>query len=220
VIASACIESRFAAARRIFPERRTAAAGMTLARAPGRASPRGFACPRFRRPIREGKLSPALQRSDLQSASSPKSGVRFSSRVQAESCPLAAPVSRGIQEPSRRWTPQRTSYPAVKQAAQAADPPRAEPIHANRLLASLVLHAVRPRRSAADAEPGCSLRDPKFGLVSSAAPGASAHFTLRSGRTVTRPLAGSPDPVCPSIETLFTELAWRRLRRLTAGEKF
>lgn len=220
MIASACIEPRFAAARRIFPERRTVAAAMTLARAQGRASLLGFVRPRFRRPIMEGNLSPALQRSDSQSASSPKSGVRFSSRVQAESCPLAAPVSRGIQEPSRRWTPQCASCPAGKQVAQAADPPRAEPVHANRLLASLVLHAVRPRRSAADAEPGCSLRDPKFGLVSSAAPGASSHVTLRSGRTVTRPLAGSPNPVSPSIETLFTELAWRRLRRLAAGEKF
>jgi hypothetical protein len=219
VIASACIESRFAAARRIFPERRTAAAAMTLARAQGRASPLGFARPRFRRPIMEGELSPAPQRSDSQSGSSPKSGVRLSSRVQAESCPLAAPVSRGIQEPLRRWTPQRASYPAVKQAAQAADLPRAEPIDANRLLASLVLHAVRPRRSGADAERGCSLRDPKFGLVSSATRDVCSLFTLQSERTVTRPQAGSPDPVPPSIETLFTELARRRLRRLAAGEK-
>ncbi len=209
----ACIESQFVAARGILAAWRIGAAAMTLARAQGRASTLEFARPRFRRQIREGDLSPAPQRSDSYSSSPEKSEGRFG-------CHPAVPVSCGIREPTLNLTRQRIPCPAVKQMAPATDLPRAEQVDADRLFASLVFRTVRPRNRSADGERGCFSRDPKSGFVSSVAPDIRSLFALRCGRVVTRPQTGSPDPVPPSMETLFAELAWRRLRRLAAGEKF
>ncbi len=220
MIGFACIESRFAAARTNFPERRTAVA--TLARAQGGTSPAEFTRPMSRRQLTQRReLSLLPPGPDWHSDVHQKRGIRFDSRVQVESCRLAAPVSCGIEEPPPCWIRKRVHNPAVMRTDQTADPPRAELGDRNGLFASLIFHKVRPRkRSAIDAgQRRFSSHDRKPGSVLVAAPDVRSQFNLLFGRPATIAQAGLPDPVRGPIETLFTELASRRLRSLAARKR-
>jgi hypothetical protein len=83
-----------------------------------------------------------------------------------------------------------------------------------------VLYQVRShdQPAAAAKQPIGSSHNRNPGLVSVPAPDARSSFTLRSERPVTAP-AASPDSLPARIETLFSELARRRLRKLAAKER-
>jgi|SRR5687768_13408177 len=141
-------------------------------------------------------------------------GVRggLNSPWHAESDGRGKAVSCGMEEP----------HPAVTQTGQAADLPSAEFVIANRLFDRLLLHQVRPGdHSAAAAQQRIGFsRNRSPGSVSVPAPDAGYSFTLRSARSMTTAPAASPDPLPAPIETLFSELARRRLGRLAAKERF
>jgi hypothetical protein len=101
-----------------------------------------------------------------------------------------------------------------------AGPPHAELVDANGFFASLVLRRVRARDSAAShpEQPDRLSDHPKLGL-SAAASKVQSSFILRSGRPVTIAQAGSPNPALVPLETPLAELASRRLRGRTAGER-
>jgi hypothetical protein len=220
VIAFACIESRMAAARTIFPERCRADLTATLVRAQGGASTAELARPMSRRQITERRELSLPPGTDWHSKSLPKRVIRFDANLEAESCRLATPVSCGIAEPPRCWTRERVHGPAVTQADQTADWPRAELVGAVGLLARLVFRQVRPgHRSAADAGQRRSSDDTKIGPILVAGSDAGSPFSLRSKRPVPIARAGAPDPAPAPMEILFTELASRRLRSLATRKK-
>jgi hypothetical protein len=140
--------------------------------------------------------------------------------LQAESAPCGEPVRCGIQEPLRCWNPRHAHIPAVMQTTgQTTEPAHGEFVGTNHLLARLVLRQVRPRDCAAAAAKQLgSSHNRNPGLVS-VPPDAGSSSTLRSRRSVTAAPAASPDPLPASIETLFSELARRRLGRLAAKER-
>ena len=217
-IAFACIQSRLAAARTFFPERCRADLTATLVMAQGGASPAERVRPMSRRQITERRELSLPPGTDWHSKSLPKRVIRFDANLEAESCRLATPVSCGIAEPPHCWTRERVPGPAVTQADQTADWPRAELVGATGLLARLVFRQVRPgHRPAADT--GRSSDDTKSGPVLVAGPDAGSPFSLRSKRPVPIARAGAPDTVPPSMEILFTELASRRLRSLATRKK-
>jgi hypothetical protein len=223
VIAFVCIGSESATVRTLLPLHRRIGAYTALARAKnvGKASIARFAPPMSRRGITEQwELSLPLQRPECFFDGHPKHLLGVNSTSQAESARRGEPVSCGVEEPLR-WNPRHADIPVGKQTGQTTDPSGAEFVGANRLFARLVLHQVRPHdRSAAAAKQrnGFS-HNRKPDLVSVPAPDAGLSFTLRSERPVTTAPAASPDPLPAPIETLFSELARRRLRRLTAKER-
>ncbi len=129
-------------------------------------------------------------------------------------------VSAAAKTPLRRWNPRPAHIPAGKQTSPTTEPARAEFVGANRLFARLVFHQVRPDDRSADAAKQRigSSHSPNPGLVSVPALDAKSSFPLRSERSVTT-AAASPDPLSAPIETLFSELARRCLRRLAAEER-
>ena len=224
VIAFVCIGSEFATVRTLLPLLRRIGACTALARAKnvGEASAARLAPPTSRRGITEPwELSLPRPRPEWFSDGHPKRLLGVDSTWQAETARRGEPVSCGIEEPLRSWNPRPALLPAGNQTGQTTDPTRAEFVGANRLLAGLVLHQVRPQdRSAAAARQriGPSHKwNP--GLVSVPGPNAGWSFPLRSERSVTTASAASPDPLPASIETLFSQLARRRLRRLAAKER-
>jgi hypothetical protein len=223
VIAFVCIGSEFATVRTLLTLHRRIGAYTASARAKnvGEASIARFAPPTSRRGITEQwELSLPPQRPECFSDDHPKHLLGVDSTLQAESARRGEPVSCGVEEPLR-WNPRHAHIPVGKQTGQTTDPTGAEFVAANRLFARLVLHQVRPHdRSAAAAKQrnGFS-HDRKPDLVSVPAPDAGSSFTLRSERPVTAAPATLLDPLSAPIETLFSELARRRLRRLTAKER-
>jgi hypothetical protein len=214
VIAFVCIGSECAAVRTLLPLHGRIAASTALARAKNvaEASIARLAPPRSRRGITEqSELSLPLPRPEGVFDGHPKRLLRVDSPLQAESDGRGKAVSCGMEQP----------LPAVTQTGRAADLPSADFVVANRLFATLLLHQVRPGdRSAAVAKQPIGFshnRNP--GSASVPAPEAKSSFTLRSGRSMTATPAASPDPLPSSIETLFSELARRRLRRLAATER-
>jgi hypothetical protein len=133
--------------------------------------------------------------------------------LPSESGRLGAPTSCGIEQP---WNLSRIHNAARTQRGHP-DRPGAEFVAADRLLARLTLGQVRPcHRSIADAEKqSCSSRGSGLGRVSVSLP---KPFFPRSGRVVRSVQATSPDPLQKPIETLFAELARRRLRNFAAEE--
>jgi len=224
VIAFVCIGSEFATVRTLLPLHRRIGAYTALARAKnvGEASLARFAPPTSRRGITEQwELSLPLQRPECFFDGHPKHLLGVDSTLQAESARHVEPVSCGVEEPLRCWNPRHAHIPAGKQTGQTTDPTPAEFVGANRLFAKLVLHQVRPHdRSAPAAKQRNGFshnRNPD--LVSVPAPDAGLSFTLRSERPVTTVPAASLDPLPAPIETLFSELARRRLRKLAAKER-
>lgn len=224
MIAFVCIGSEFATVRTLLPLHRRIGAYTALARAKnvGEASIARFAPPTSRRGITEQwELSLSRQRSECFFDGHPKQLLGVDSTLQAESVRRGKPVSCGVEEPRRCWNPRPAHIPAGKQTGQTTDPPRAEFVGANRLFARLVLHQVRPHdRSAAAAKQRNGFshnRNPD--LVSVPALDARSPFTLRSEWSVTTVPGTWPDLRPAPIETLFRELARRRLRRLAAKEQ-
>jgi hypothetical protein len=223
VIAFVCIGSEFATVRTLLTLHRRIGAYAASARAKnvGEASIARFAPPTSRGGITEqweSSLPP--QRPECFCDGHPKHLLGVDPTWQAESARRGEPVSCGVEEPLR-WNPRHTHIPVGKQTGQTTDPTGAEFVGANRLFARLVLHQVRPHdRSTAAAKQRNGFshkRNPN--LVSVPAPDAGASFTLRSERPVTAAPATLLDPLPAPIETLFSELARRRLRRLTAKER-
>jgi hypothetical protein len=217
--AFADIESRFAAARVVFHQRRRADAAATLARIQGEISPTEVARPMSRRQIwerRELFLPPPWPdwRIDSRHWATVFLGLIF----QPEVCGLAAPVSCGLREAPRCWPRKRVNKRTVTPPGQMPDPPRAEILDAHRLFASLILRRVRAQGSSAgDCErPDC----------------CSDHRKVIPGSAVAeedrwRPRRDPPRPVTETaadsrespVETQLAELAWRHLHGRAAGER-
>ena len=223
MIAFVCIGSEFATVRTLLTLHRRIGAYTASARAKnvGEASIARFAPPTSRRGITEqweSSLRP--QRPECFSDGHPKHLLGVDSTLQAESARRGEPVSCGVEEPLR-WNPRHAHIPVGKQTGQTTDPTGAEFVGANRLFARLVLHQVRPHdRSTAAAKQRNGFshkRNPN--LVSVPAPDAGSSFSLRSERPVTAAPATLLDPLPAPIGTLFSALARRRLRRLTAKER-
>lgn len=180
-----------------------------------------FASPTSRRGITEqGESSLPLQRPEWFLDGHPRPLLGVNSTLQDASSRCDEPVSCGIEEPLRSWNAGHAHIPAGKQTSQTTDPTRADFVGANRLLARLVLHQIRSYDRSADAAKQRigSSHNPNRGLVSVPPLGARSSFPLRSQRSVTT-AAASPDPLSAPIETLFSELARRRLGRLAAEER-
>jgi hypothetical protein len=124
---------------------------------------------------------------------------------------LGAQVSCGIAEP---WNLSEVHSVAGTQRGQT-DKFGAEFVAADRLLARLTLHQIRPHhRSIADAgKQSCSSCDP-LGCPSVSVASVRSPFSMRSGPAVGIVHTASPDALLTPIETLFTELAGRCLRNL------
>ena len=224
MIAFVCIGSEFATVRTLLPLHCRIGAYTALARAKnvGEPSTARFASPTSRRGITEQwELSLPLQRRECFFDGHPKRLLGANSTLQAESARRSKPVSCGIEESLRCWNPGYAQIPAGKQTGQTTDLTRAEFVGANRLFARLVLHQVRPHdcSAAAAKQPIGSSHNRNSGLVSVPPPDAGSSFTLRSERLVTTAPASSLDPLSAPIETLFSELARRRLRRLAPKER-
>ena len=223
MIAFVCIRSEFAAVRTLLPLHDWVGAYTALARTRnvGEASIARLVSPTSRRGITEqGESSLPLQRPEWSLDGHPRPLLGVESTLQAASACRDEPVSCDIEEPLRPWSPKHAHIPAGKQPSPTTDSARAEFVGANRLFARLVLHQVRQHDRSADAakQQIGSSHNPNPGLVSVPAPDARSSFPLRSERSVTA-AAASPDPLSVPIETLFSELARRRLRRLAAEER-
>jgi hypothetical protein len=118
--------------------------------------------------------------------------------------PAAAIHSSGA-EPPRYWDQQRIHYPAAKEASQTIEVVSPELIAGNHLLARLVFQQIRPRRRSAVT--GGQKRSPEEPQ--------HAHTPIQSP-DIASPVMGCAEtpvsaPVPPAVETLFIQLARRRL---------
>jgi hypothetical protein len=147
--------------------------------------------------------------------SRPQIKHRLGFSLPSESGRLGAQVSCGVTEPRNL---SHIHSAAGTQRGQT-DRPGAEFVAADRLLARLTLHQVRPNhRSIVGAgEKSCSACDP-IGCLSISVPSVRSPFNMRSGPAVGIVHTASPDALLAPIETLFTELAGRCLRNLAAEE--
>jgi hypothetical protein len=223
VIAFVCTWSEIATVRTLLPLLYRIGAYTALARAMnvGETSIARLAPPTYRQGIAEQwELALPLQRAERVLDGHPKGLLGVDSTLQAESTRRGEPLRCGIEEPLRCWNPRHAHIPAGMQPGQTTDPTRADFVGANRLFASLVLHQVRPhdRSAAAAKQPIASTHNRNPGLVSVPRPDAGSSFTLRSEQSVTT-AAASPDSPPAPLETLFSELARRRIRRLAAKER-
>lgn len=151
-----------------------------------------------------------------------------------------APIARSVpptsyQGATEGWElsppPQRHSAPCdrrsellsggTQEPGQVADPLLVAFVGANRLLAGLLLQQVRPRdRSpAAPKQRISSTRNRNGGADFGPTPDAGLAFTPASERPLTTAQAASPSLPLAGIETLFAELARRRICSLAAKER-
>ncbi len=108
-------------------------------------------------------------------------------------------------QPSNAWTRHSTHCRATEQAGQTIEGSIAELIAGNRLLAQLVFQRIRPCSQAGMIDgQSCSPE-----LQRSRAPIAPPDIATSLIKCTEAPVSG---PVPPAIETLFTQLARRRLR--------
>jgi hypothetical protein len=125
----------------------------------------------------------------------------------------ATPIKGGGEESPRYWIHQKTRYLAPKEARQTTEVAGPELIGANHLLARLVFQQIRPNsHSGLIGGQSCSSDEPQRGRVPASAP--DVRSPLR-GRVVVPAEVPVPRPV----ETLFTQLARRRLRSRATKEK-
>jgi hypothetical protein len=141
---------------------------------------------------------------------------RHQTRLLFDSCvrPTAvAPINTAGEDPSRCYTRQSIRCLAAKQAIPTTAVAGLELSDANHLLARLVFQQIRPRiRSGVTEGQGCSFDKAHVGRVpASTTPDVPSALT---GQFVL------PDeaPVPPPVETLFTQLARRRLRSRATKE--
>ena len=125
--------------------------------------------------------------------------------------PVAATNGNGA-EPARSWTHQSIQCRAAKQAGPTTEMASPALIAGSHLLARLVFQRIRPRsRSGRMGEQSCSPDEPQRARTPIAPP------------NIASPLIGHAEapisaPVPPPVETLFTQLARRRLRGRTTEE--
>jgi hypothetical protein len=104
--------------------------------------------------------------------------------------------------PAREWTRQSIHCRAAKQVGPPTESASPELIARNHLLARLVFQRIRPRsRSAVMGGPSCSPEELQRARTPIALSNIASPLQERAGA-----------PVPPSVETLFTQLARRRLR--------
>jgi hypothetical protein len=203
-IAFAGVESRFAAARTFFHQRRRVHPVATWERTQGGTSATEAAGPMFRRQITEGpELSWPLQR---HSVDRQKGTIALESTLQADS--------------SRK----SDRNPAWKPRSETVGPLQAELVHANGFLADLIFRQVRARDSSSSktGQRHCPSKKPASGVVSVAAPATQSQplqWTSRSRRSSTIAQTESSGPVPSLLERLLAELACRRLRSLAEGRE-
>jgi hypothetical protein len=198
-------------------------ADATLARVQGGAFRAEFNSPMFRRQNTERRKFSLLPppKSDEHSNVHPNCGISLDFDRKAEFCLLSAVVSGATTEPSKSWSRKRFHNPVPMQTGQTADFPHVELVDSNGLFARLAFHQVRPhRRPSVDAvSRSCALSEPKSRPLLIAGPDRRSSVSLPPGRPVTLPQADSQEPESAPIETLFVELASRRLRRLAARKQ-
>jgi hypothetical protein len=140
---------------------------------------------------------------------------RHQTAVIVDSSVPAAPVAGANgngAEPALSWTRQSIPCRAAKQAGPTTEMASPALIAGSHLLARLVFQRIRPSsRSGRMAEQSCSPDEPQRART----PIAPAN--------IASPLIGHPEasisaPVPPPVETLFTQLARRRLRGRTREE--
>lgn len=217
--AFADIESRFAAARIVFHQRRTADAAATLAGVQGVVSLTEVARSMSRRQIREWQEPPGL---GGHIDSRHRGVISLDPSLQPEVCGLATSVSCGIPQAPRRWSRKRSCKVAITPPGQMPESRHVEVVCAHGLFANLILRRVRAQGSSATAleQPNCFSNRRELDLASAVGAEVRAAFTLRSGQTVTRAaVADSPDPSIAPLETKLAELAWRHLRGRAVEEK-
>jgi hypothetical protein len=130
---------------------------------------------------------------------------------ESESCLPLTPLPRC-------WTRKRIPGSAVTQG----NVPCAELVDAHGLFARLVLHQVRPNHRSPVADTGPqnhSSHHPKPGALSVAVADIGSPFALGSAKRSPIPEAASSHPLPTQLETLFSELARRRVRKLAIREK-
>jgi len=136
----------------------------------------------------------------------------------AELCGVVVPVSCGRAEPRRQGR-----RPGVLRPAALADPaPHAELVDAHGFLARLVWSQVRPRgRTPSEPRPR---RDAAYPAKASpgwvGVPDVGPPCRLTSTSSVTTAHAASLVSLPGSMETLWSQLVRRRLRRLATKEEF
>jgi hypothetical protein len=125
--------------------------------------------------------------------------------------PVAATNGNGA-EPARSWTRQSIQCRAAKQAGPTTEMASPALIAGNHLLARLVFQRIRPcSRSGRMGEQSCSPDEPQRARTPIAPPNIASPLIGRAEASISA-------PVPPPVETLFTQLARRRLRGRTAEE--
>ena len=109
-------------------------------------------------------------------------------------------------EPARCWTRRSIQCRVAKQAGPTTEMATPALIAESHLLARLVFQRIRPSsRSGGMEEQDCSLDEPPRGRTSIAPPNIASPLIGHAEVSI-------PAPVSPPVETLFTQLARRRLR--------
>ena len=125
--------------------------------------------------------------------------------------PVAATNGDGA-EPPRSWARQSIQCRAAKQAGPTTELASPELIAGSHLLARLVFQRIRPRsRSAGMGEQNCSPDEPQRARTPIAPPNVASPLIGHAAASIS-----APGP--PPVETLFTQLARRRLRGRTTEE--
>jgi hypothetical protein len=197
---------QLAALRRTLVERRARSAAANLARVPERASGA-----KLEGPISHCEIA---KRPELFASSSGfdthEDGSFLDFRQSESRHPLASLP--------RCWTCKRVPGSAVTQG----NAPCAELVDPHGFFASLLLHQVRPdhRSAVADAAPQnpCS-HDPKPEARSVAVADIESALAPGSAKSSPMPEAVTSHPLPTPLETLFTELAHRRVCKLAIREK-
>jgi hypothetical protein len=192
--------------RRIVVERRTTSATANLARVPEGASGAELARPISHREIAERRevFAPSS------AFDTPADGSSLDFR-QSESRHPLTPLPRC-------WTRKQVFGSALTQG----NAPCAELVDGHGLIASLVLHQVRPdqRSAVTDAGPqNHSSHAPKPGARPVAVAEVESTLAPGSAKSSPMPEAATSHALPTPLETLFTELARRRVRKLAIREK-
>lgn len=219
--AFADIESRFAAARVVFHQRRTADAAATLARIRGEISPTEVARPMSRRQIcerRELLLPPPWPHWRFDSRH--WGTVSLDASLLPDMCGLGAPVSGDLQQALYCWPCKPVGKPAVTPPGMP-DLPHADIVADHGLFARLILRRVRAQgSSASDSEQSDRFSNHrKLAPLSATASEVASAPISRSARPATTGAADAPDSPVALLETQLAELAWHRLRGLGAGKR-
>jgi hypothetical protein len=206
VITSAGGRLLLAVVRRTLVERRARSAIANLARVP-----EGASGAELERPISHREIAERPEPFASSSGFDTHEDGNFLDFSQSESRHPLTPFPRC-------WTRKQVSGSAVTQG----NAPCAELVDGHGLFASLVLHQVRPdhRSAVADAGPqNHSSHDPKPGGRSVAVADIRSTFAPGSAKPSPIPEAATSHPLPTPLETLFSELARRLVRKIGIREK-